>query len=660
MQPKAPFALRFWVVLSAFLTCAGWLLSAANHLNVLGYLFALLMGAAFAAALKNRLGLPRILRPGKLRSRFTRLFPLAFLAVAALAIFGGVLYAPTNPDGLTQRIPRVLNWMAEGKWHWIENAPSSFNTRATGFEWLMAPMLVLLKTDRLVFLLNAFSFLLLPGLVYSVFHRLGVRRRTAWYWMWVLPTGYSFVLQAGSIANDLSGAVLALAALDFALRAQVSNRATEAWLSLVSAALLTNAKASNLPLLLPWALAFLPGLKVLLRRPIGTLATLIIAAGVSLLPVTYFNIQRLGDWSGAKTEAPLFNELTPDVALAGNALNLAAQNFVPPVFPMASSWNENAYKHLPDGLRERMARSFEPGGAHLKLLEMQLEVSAGLGFGVCLLLLITWIRSRFVFTGGTPAILPAQGSRSLNMLVRWSAWMSLLVYMAMTGLSTSARLITPYYALLIPVLITGPGASFLTRRRWWRAIALVVFGLAGMLVIINPARPLWPARIVLRGLAEAKPESRIIQKAALLYQSYAGRSDALAAVKRHLPVDARNVGLISFVSASSIETSLWRPFGSRRIWWLKPESPPAELARKHIGWVIVGTDSAEARKGALVFDQWFEAWRRTHHAEIVAQENVRLAATGEPIPWYVMRVQLPGNPSAEDIVPDAESLPHVP
>jgi len=38
--------------------------------------------------------------------------------------------------------------------------------------------------------------------------------------MWLVPTGYCFLLQAGSISNDLFGAVFAMAAVDFALRAR--------------------------------------------------------------------------------------------------------------------------------------------------------------------------------------------------------------------------------------------------------------------------------------------------------------------------------------------------------------------------------------------------------------------------------------------------------
>ena len=41
--------------------------------------------------------------------------------------------------------------------------------------------------------------------------RLGVRPRAAWCWMWLFPSGYGYVLQAGSVVNDMFGALLVLA-----------------------------------------------------------------------------------------------------------------------------------------------------------------------------------------------------------------------------------------------------------------------------------------------------------------------------------------------------------------------------------------------------------------------------------------------------------------
>ena len=160
------------------------------------------------------------MRRQKFRRRFRRPFPLAFLILAALAFLGGALHPPTNYDALAYRIPRVLHWLAVGQWHWIHTIFDRLNDRSCGIEWVSAPFIALLKTDRWLFLINVVSFLLLPGLVFSVFTRLGVRRRVAWHWMWLVPTGYCLVLQAGSIGNDLFGATFALAAVDFALRAK--------------------------------------------------------------------------------------------------------------------------------------------------------------------------------------------------------------------------------------------------------------------------------------------------------------------------------------------------------------------------------------------------------------------------------------------------------
>lgn len=83
-----------------------------------------------------------------------------------------------------------------------------------------APLFLFTGTDRFVFLINVICFLLLPGRFFSVLVRLGVRTRTAWHWMWLLPAGYCYLLQAGSIANDLFGAVFAMVAIEFALRAR--------------------------------------------------------------------------------------------------------------------------------------------------------------------------------------------------------------------------------------------------------------------------------------------------------------------------------------------------------------------------------------------------------------------------------------------------------
>ena len=269
-----------WICICAWLNCAGWILSWLHGLNWIGYALSILLGGSvlFFASKRSNIQRGWSFNFLKCRRRFQRPIPLAFLVLSAMAFLGGVLHAPSNFDGLAYREPRVLHWLAAGQWHWIHTDFHRLNVRTAGFEWITAPIFALARTDRFAFLINSISFALLPGLVFSVFTQLGVRRRVAWHWMWLLPTGYNFLLQGGSIANDAFPTVYGLAAVEFALRARQSGRVTDLWYSVVAVALLTGAKASNLPLVLPWAVLAAPLAGLLLKRPIATLGVVLVAA----------------------------------------------------------------------------------------------------------------------------------------------------------------------------------------------------------------------------------------------------------------------------------------------------------------------------------------------------------------------------------------------
>ena len=121
--------------------------------------------------------------------------------------------------------------------------------------------------------------------------------------MWLIPGGYAFALQAGSICNDAFAAVYALAAIDFALRAERSRRFKNLLLSLLALALTTGAKATNLPLGLPWLIAAFPILLYWVRRqPVKLLAAGIVAAFASYLPMAALNQFHCGDWTGVSLE----------------------------------------------------------------------------------------------------------------------------------------------------------------------------------------------------------------------------------------------------------------------------------------------------------------------------------------------------------------------
>jgi hypothetical protein len=620
-----PTLVLLWVWVCAYLNCAGWALSALHQLNAGGYAVVLALGAV-ALIFWRRQSSPDFFSKihwRKYARRFRRPFPLAFLILATMAFLGGAIYAPTNYDALAYREPRVLHWLAENHWHWIHTVFDRINTRSCGIEWVSAPFLALLKSDRLLFLINIVSFLLLPGLVFSMFTRLGVRRRVAWHWMWIAPTGYCFLLQAGSIGNDLFGAAFALAAVDFALRARNSESPRDLFASMLAAALMTSVKLSSLPLLLPWAVAFLPSLKILFRAPVRAAAVSLIALAASGLPTMVQNAIYFGDWSGAHLNhhPGIFQTVT--LRTSANLVSIGTQNLVPSVFPPAGRWNEEVKKILPDALETRLrAVMVEPQAYDFSVPEMQTEEDAGLGFGVSIMALISVTGAFFVRQ-------PASPTRESTWLVcvRWSPVISLLALLTQYNLSLICRIITPYYLLLLPALLALGGHEKLINRAWWRVTVFAVFLMAAGLLVVSPARPLFPVETILSKIQ--RPDSRLAARINEVYSVYHNRNDGFAPARAILPPDLKVLGMITF---DDPETSLWRPFGSRRIEHICPEDTPAELKARGIEYILIHEEKLDWYNLSL------DDWLKKMNAQLVQKIPLNLRASRGPLDWDLVKL----------------------
>ena len=631
-------AVVLWIWLCAYLNCAGWVLSACHALNQAGYAAALAFGFGAYLFWRKKIAAPVLPKlhwrklQRRFRRRFRQPFPRAFLILAALAFLGGALYAPTNYDALAYRIPRVLHWLAAGQWHWIHTIFPRLNQRSCGIEWVSAPFIALLKTDRPLFLINFISFLFLPGLVFSVFTRLGVRARVAWHWMWLVPTGYCFLLQAASIGTDLFGAVFVLAAMDFALRTKAACSARDFFAAVLAAALMTSAKPSNLPLLLPWVLAMLPSTVLILRWPLRTAMVGVIALAASFVPTAALNWHYCGDWTGLKVEIGV-TASTPFFLTGVNTFLLGIQNFDPPVFPFTGWWHEFFVRHLPSALAARLDQTMEVGLRTFDLDMLQIEEHAGLGFGVCGLLLAGLVAARFA----RRKTLPWRPSLWL-LAVRWSPGFSLWVLICHSWVAAISREITPYYALLLPLFLARPGQAWLVSQPWWRRGALLVFVLATSLLVLSPARPLFPVQRLL-------DFSFLPARARAVYSVYQERNDAFAPVRAVLPADLKILGLFTY---DDVETSLWRPFGLMRIEHICPADTLADLQRRNIEYVILNDVEVLA---------WFKTsvdiWRQRMNARLVGKVALNLHASGDPAVWVVLKlpsakkVGLPNQPGSD-------------
>lgn len=620
---------RLWIWISVLASLAGWTLSALRQLNHSGYAIFFAIFAAFIFLRRNDFGFVpanKFSRRKKFLRRFKRPLPFCFAALAVLVFLGGAVYAPVNYAALTYRVPRVLQWLAHGHWFWIHTLNYRMNDRACGMEWLSAPFLLFTNSTRLLFLLNFLPFLLLPGLIFSVFTHLGVRARVAWQWMWLLPTGYNFILQAGSIANDTFPAIYALAAIDFGLRAWKTRKLFDLWNSILAAALLIGAKASNLPLLLPWAILIFPLIPLLRKKIAATALVVLIAAIVSFLPTAILNSIYCGDWSGAKLEPPALTVKNPLVGIGGNAFQIVLDNFAPPFFPQANWWNQNAPSFFPRAV-VAASENFDTG--FFALGELPTEDWAGLGFGVGILLLVSVLAPFWIRKQKPGAQINPQIPLAFCKLVLLAAWISLLAFCAKSGLTTTARLISPYYLLLIPLLLVGAAQSEIVRRRWWRVLVCGNLVLAFAVLILTPGRELWPAQTVLSKLAARHPNSHLLLRAQKVYSIYTGRSDPLACVRDLLP---QNISVVGFAGGpDDADISLWQPLGTRRVEQFLLTDPPAQIQEQKIQFAVVS--GAALDQNAMTLDGWLQK----SGAELVASTNAALKISTGVQSWHVVR-----------------------
>lgn len=621
-----------WIWFCAYLNCAGWFLSAIRQLNGVGYAVALTVWVASLFIIKK--AWPPLASPffnfRKFSRRFKRPFPFAFLILTVMVFIGGAIYAPNNYDGLTYRLPRVLHWLAAGQWYWIHTAFPRLNNRACGIEWVSAPLIALFKTDRLLFLINFIPFLFLPGLVFSVLTRLGVRRRVAWHWMWIAPTGYCFLLQAGGIANDSFAAPFALAAIDFALRAKISKSPRDLFSSVLAAALLTATKTGNMTLLLPWAIAILPCLKFFLRRPITTAIVCIIAIFSSFLPNAVINARfSNGDWSGLaveniKAHGPVILRTAANVAL------ITVLNVMPPVFPEANRWNSFVQKIVPPKLNLQLQQTLtEPGAAGLYAPEMQMEENAALGLGLVILIVVS-VLTAALHSGKSFFKVQFHSAEALwRAGIVFSPWVSLLALLSQSEVYPIGRIAAPYYILLLPSLLASPVHEQLVKRTWWRIAGIIVFFVAGALLVIFPARPLFPAAAIFEKINASHPNSRTLGRIAEVYAVYHNRGDAFAPALDILPPGLKVLGFITY---DDPETSLWFPLGSRTIFHVRPDDGPNYLKDRGIEYILAKSGEFNKRFPDL------NDWLKKMNAQVVQTIQLNLRAADGPRDWYLIKL----------------------
>ncbi len=413
-------------------------------------------------------------------------------------------------------------------------------------------------------------------------------------------------MQASSTLNDAFATAYALAAVDFALRARRDKNVGDLWLALLAAALATGVKQTNLLLVLPALIAIWPEVMMLFKRPLSSLAVLALCLLISALPMVIFDLQHTGNWLGVSANEWERNELhSPFWGFMGNVFCLTAQNLKPPVFPIFNSWNAAMGHFLQTPFGAHFA-GFESFG---RLSFGVAESSAALGAGIFLLTLTSVFAARYYRKAGRFG--GEKSSDKWLRLLRWTPWVMLVVFMAKVGTFENGRYLAPYYIFLFPSLLILPGQSILVRRRWWQSFTGLIMLVAVLLLVISRDRPLFPAQTIADRLGAKYPNSTFISKICRTYSSASDFENQRLFLEKILP---DHVVLGYAAIAGLAESSMWLPYGTRRIQRILPGDTPEQVRSSGIHYVVVeddfllGTNDTLqkwlARFNAILLKQW--------------------------------------------------------
>jgi hypothetical protein len=323
--------------------------------------------------------------------------------------------------------------------------------------------------------------------------------------------------------------------------------------------------------------------------------------------------------------------------LLANGITWPLDNLAPPVFPFASAWNHFADAITPASLAARFqAYSFEPGARNWHLIELQVEESAGAGFGVTVLIGLSVLG--VVLRSGRNKSGPSSGDL-VTRLVCIAPWISVAYMMTKLNLGGGPRYLATYYPLLSMGLLLSPAQAGLIGRTWWRSWALFSFGLAGLLLVISPARPLWPAGWFWGHYGPRLKSSRLAVSAMDAYEAKSKRAEVFAPVIAALPGGASVLG---FSARDFPETSLWKPFGSRRILHVKMSDSAEAVRQRGIRYALVTADPDG--------EPWAE-WARRMDVRELKTVTLKMWGSFPPYVWHLVELNPhsagPSNPKPE-------------
>lgn len=563
LEPRSPRVFQLYVSFVTLLTAGGWVLGLLGALKLAAWLLPVMFGLGVWLTARDR-------------ARWTEVWaemrePLSyrpFLVLAALVAIAGAAYSPVMLDSLTYRLPRILLWLRENRIHYIGAAESRLDYPGITWELCNVPV-VLFAGVRWTWIWNFVSWVVCYLLFAGWARQFGESPRPAARLALVASTTAFGVLQASNTSNDLFAVTLLLLSLHYIVvfeRGQ--NPAAVNWAALalaLGAAVKIHFTVLALPFLLwfflspsrPWRIypwrqlpAWLP--LVLLCSPLTTFVRNQVYFGAFAGP------PKVAD--GFAGAGPLSNMLIGTGAMVWQAFQSRVNPLGLLLDGHVQSWLQSS------GLAELAPR------LEMRMVPVQMVDNASLGFFSCV----------FVVAG---LYLGLRHQR--NWLRSWPGCTCLagiagfLLAVSFFLPSTIGRSFAGFAFLMFPLAITG-WMRMSARVQRCMVIVAVLFSAAGL--ILNPARPLWPAAAFRTWLEEhqyTRASGALDTYLAVAERGRAGRS----LVAEVPPAEGKFIALIG--GEDPLLPVLTAPQGLERAVLLPPKATVQMLQQTGVRHVLV-------------------------------------------------------------------------
>jgi hypothetical protein len=316
----------------------------------------------------------------------------------------------------------------------------------------------------------------------------------------------------------------------------------------------------------------------------------------------------------------------PWIGLVGNVAQSLAQNFSPPILPNARALDATLQSLIPFDIHETLRHNFE-GGFTFGLGELPTEAS-GLGFGISFCLLLASIMS----LNQWPIYWHTCNLRTRIFLI--TGPLSLVWFFSQTSLAGISRVVLPYFPIALAFILAASSWHRLHRSRLFRLSVFLNLFLAILTIVIDPSRPLWPAKVLLSNSTSSQFLEKLRSRALSVYTHYGSRSDVFSPLRSLLPAAVSEVGF--FNGGDDPVSSLWKPYGSLIVREVTPKDNFTSLQARGLNYIFAGERGLREN-----LSQTIEQWTTDLHGSIVASAILYPAVSRGPERWVLILIPSP-------------------